>query len=122
MKTGRLECYIPSAETVSRDVKNVFVHIHEKVSKLLRVSLYSNAKDHLQCPWFQENSISPPMHGPLPTIGLLLQLWSMDHIKLDGKPLAFLLDIVEVPKLHSGKNLATAFTEVLKAYGIQDKV
>jgi hypothetical protein len=24
--------------------------------------------------------------------------------------------------LHSGKNLATAFTEVLKAYGIQDKV
>jgi len=46
----------------------------------------------------------------------------MVHIELDGKPLAFLLDIVEVPKSHSGENLATAFAEILKAYGIQDKV
>jgi hypothetical protein len=44
------------------------------------------------------------------------------HIEHDGKPLTFLLDIVEVPKSHSGENLATAFAEVLKAYGIQDKV
>jgi hypothetical protein len=28
MKTGRLECYIPSAETASCDVKNVFVSTH----------------------------------------------------------------------------------------------
>ena len=39
MKTGRPECYIPSAEAVSCDVKNVFVNIHGKVAKMLQVSL-----------------------------------------------------------------------------------
>lgn len=39
MKTGRPECYIPSAETVSRDVKNTFVTIRGQVAKMLQVSL-----------------------------------------------------------------------------------
>ena len=39
MKTGRPECYIPSAETVSCDVKNAFVNVCGKVAKMLQVSL-----------------------------------------------------------------------------------
>jgi hypothetical protein len=33
-----------------------------------------------------------------------------------------LLDIVEVPKSHSGVNLALAFAEVLETFGIKEKV
>jgi hypothetical protein len=33
-----------------------------------------------------------------------------------------LLDIVEVPKSHSGLNLAIAFAEILETFGIKDKV
>ncbi len=37
MKTGRPECYIPSAETLSRDVKNVFVRVRGRIAKGLQV-------------------------------------------------------------------------------------
>ena len=37
MKTGRPEYYLPSAETVSRDVKQVFVHTQNQIAKMLRV-------------------------------------------------------------------------------------
>jgi hypothetical protein len=33
-----------------------------------------------------------------------------------------LLDLVEVPKSHSGVNLAEAFVKVLQEFGIEDKV
>ena len=33
-----------------------------------------------------------------------------------------LLDLVEVPKLHTGINLADAFEQVLEEFGISDKV
>lgn len=38
MKTGRPEYYIPSPETVSRDVKKVFVRCRERIAKMLQVS------------------------------------------------------------------------------------
>ena len=44
------------------------------------------------------------------------------HLEKDGVPLCFLLDIVEVARSHSGVNLARAFSDVLKDYGIKDKV
>ena len=37
MKTGHPEYYLPSAETVSRDVKQVFVHTQNRIAKMLRV-------------------------------------------------------------------------------------
>ena len=37
MKTGRPEYHIPSPETVSRDVKKVFVHVRKQIVKLLKV-------------------------------------------------------------------------------------
>ena len=44
------------------------------------------------------------------------------HLEQDGKPLAMLLDIVEVPKLHTGSNLTLVFVKVLKEFGISEKV
>jgi hypothetical protein len=38
MKTGRPEYYIPSSETVSRDVKTVFVRSRQRIAKMLQVS------------------------------------------------------------------------------------
>ena len=37
MKTGWPDFHIPSAETVSCDIKNVFVHIHQQIAKILQV-------------------------------------------------------------------------------------
>jgi hypothetical protein len=38
MKMGRPEYYIPSPSTVSHDVRLVFVHTHQWISKMLHVS------------------------------------------------------------------------------------
>lgn len=38
MKTGRPEYYLPSPDTVSRDVKEVFVKTRQRVAKMLQVS------------------------------------------------------------------------------------
>lgn len=37
MKTGRPEYHIPSPQTVSRDVKNVFVHVRKRIATMLQV-------------------------------------------------------------------------------------
>jgi len=37
MKTGRPDYYIPSARTVSRDVKKVFTQCRERIAKMLHV-------------------------------------------------------------------------------------
>jgi len=44
------------------------------------------------------------------------------HLEKDSIPECFLLDIVEVVKSHLGVNLARAFSDVLKDFGIEDKV
>lgn len=42
-----------------------------------------------------------------------------DHI---GQLMAMLLDLIEVPRSHSGVDLAEAFLNVLQAFGVEDKV
>jgi hypothetical protein len=44
------------------------------------------------------------------------------HMEHEGEPISMLLDLVEVAKSHSGKNLAEAFEKVLKDFGVTDKV
>ena len=44
MKTGRPEYYIPSPQTVSRDVKKVFVCVHKRVAKILQVSIMNGMR------------------------------------------------------------------------------
>lgn len=42
MKTGRPAYQIPSPETVSRDVKNVFLRVRKRIANMLQVCLSSN--------------------------------------------------------------------------------
>jgi hypothetical protein len=44
------------------------------------------------------------------------------HFEQDGIPVSMLLDIVEVPRSHSGLNLAKAFANILEDFGVSDKV
>lgn len=44
------------------------------------------------------------------------------HFEQNGEPMCLLLDIVQVAKSHTGFNLARAFADVLKEFGISDKV
>jgi hypothetical protein len=43
------------------------------------------------------------------------------HFENDGKPVSMVLDIVEVAMSHLGVNLAAAFADILKEFGISDK-
>jgi hypothetical protein len=44
------------------------------------------------------------------------------HFEVNGELISMLLDIVEVPRSHSGINLAMAFTKILEDFGIANKV
>ncbi|PPQ76807.1 hypothetical protein CVT26_001761 [Gymnopilus dilepis] len=106
MKMGRPEAYIPSAETVSRDIKNVFVHVCERIAKMLQ--------EHDGKLSFTTDAWTSPNHKAYVAITV--------HLEHEGKPLTMLLDLVEVAKSHTGVNLAAAFAEVLEAFGIDTKV
>ena len=43
----------------------------------------------------------------------------MEH---EGTPLCLLFDVVEVAESHSGFNLVTAFAQILKEFGIENKM
>src|SRR5277367_1392708 len=57
MKTGRPEYPIPSAETVSHDVRNVFVNVRKHLAKILQVSIVSYAFLIINSP-----SVTPGTH------------------------------------------------------------
>ena len=44
------------------------------------------------------------------------------HFERDGTPMCLILDVVEVAVSHSGANLAAAFVQILKEFGISGKV
>jgi hypothetical protein len=44
------------------------------------------------------------------------------HFEQDGVPLSFLLDFVELPRSHTGANLAAEFARILKEFGLEEKV
>ncbi|KIL55792.1 hypothetical protein M378DRAFT_53553, partial [Amanita muscaria Koide BX008] len=94
MKTGRPDYHIPSPETISRDVKQVFEH--------------DGALNFATDAW------TSPNHRAYIAITI--------HFEKDGVPVAMLLDILEVAQSHSGLNLAAAFANVLEDFGISDKI
>ena len=44
------------------------------------------------------------------------------HLECAGQPLLMLLDLIEVAKSHTGVNLGIAFVNVLKTFGMEEKV
>lgn len=106
MKTGRPECYIPSAETLSRDVKNVFIRVRGRIAKVLQE--YDGKLNFATDGW------SSPNHRSYVAITV--------HIERKGEPFSMLLDLVEVAESHTGVNLGIAFMGVLDKFGIEEKV
>jgi len=123
MKTGRPETYIPSAETLSWDVKNVFVAVHKHISDMLQVEVkmwqYSEILTYV-CQKYDEKlnfamyAWTSPNHKAYMAI--------MVHFEYKRQSMAMLLNLIEVPRSHSGANLAEAFLDVLRAFGVEDKV
>ena len=106
MKTGRPEYHIPSEQTVSHDVKQVFVHAHKRVVNMLQE--YEGQLNYAMDAW------TSPNHKAFVAFTV--------HFAHEGTPVSMLLDLVEVAKSHSGANLAAAFAKVLEDFGISDKV
>ena len=106
MKTGRPDYHIPSEQTVSRDVKQVFVHARKHIAKLLQE--YEGQLNFATDAW------TSPNHKAFVAFTV--------HFAHEGTPVSMLLDLVEVAKSHSGVNLAAAFVKVLEDFSISDKV
>lgn len=106
MKTGRPDYHIPSEQTVSRDVKQVFIHGRKRVADMLQ-----NYEGQLN---FATDGWTSPNHKAFVAFTV--------HFAHEGAPVSMLLDLVEVAKSHSGVNLAVAFAKVLEDFGISDKV
>jgi hypothetical protein len=83
MKTGRPEYYIPSASTVSRDVRLVFARTRERVAKIL--------EDYNGDISFATDAWTSPNHYAYVALTA--------HLEAQGQPLSIVLDIVEVPKV-----------------------
>ncbi|TFK73078.1 hypothetical protein BDN72DRAFT_791600, partial [Pluteus cervinus] len=93
MKTGRPEQYVPSPSTVSRDVKRVFAHSRIRLAKMLR-DLPGKIS-------FEADGWTSPNHKAF--IGITARF------EQDGVLVQVILDIVELPKSHTGFNMAEAF-------------
>jgi hypothetical protein len=83
MKTGCPEYYIPSASTVSCDVRPVFARTCECVAKIL--------KDYKGNISFTTDAWTSPNHYAY--IALTA------HLEAQGQPMSIVFDIVEVPKV-----------------------
>jgi hypothetical protein len=106
LTTGRPIIKVPSPNTVRHDIKAAYVKCHKRTSKVLR--------DHPRHIHIATDAWSSPNHHAFVA-------WTV-HLKHEGCVLAFLLDIVEVPESHSGLALAKAFQNMLKRYGLEEKV
>ena len=103
---GRPQMHIPSALTVTRDIKTAFEACRNRIKKLLQ--------DHPGRLHFATDAWTSPNQRAFVA-------WTV-HLEHEGQMLTFLLDIVEVPESHTGDRLAQAFQKVLVDFGIQHKI
>ena len=123
MKTGRPGYRLPSAATVARDVKHVFVEMRQRISKALKVIL--------------TYLFVYPSHYPCPqrvdcALNIATDAWTSlnshafvavtVHYEEAGIPRTLLLDIVECAESHTGVTLATTLVKIFNNFGISDKV
>ncbi|RXW14793.1 hypothetical protein EST38_g11056 [Candolleomyces aberdarensis] len=106
MKTGRPHMKLPSPQTVSCDVHVIFKNVRACIAELLK-----NYDGRLN---FATDAWTSPNHRPFIAVTV--------HMEKNGEPLCMLLDIVELSVSHSGVNLAAAFVDILRSYGIEHKL
>ncbi|KAJ3487515.1 hypothetical protein NLJ89_g11705 [Agrocybe chaxingu] len=106
MKTGHPEYYVPSPSTVSHDVRLVFARSRQRISAMLR--------KHEGKISFATDAWTSPNHKAYVAVTA--------HLEHNGTPISLVLDVIELAKSHTGINLALAFVDILKDFGITDKV
>jgi hypothetical protein len=104
--TGHTHLKVPSPNTVRCNVKAAYLKCRECISKLLQ--------EHPGCLHFATDAWTSTNH-------IAFVAWTM-HLEHDRMMFAFLLDIVEVPESHTGVTLAKAFQNMLKTFGLQNRV
>ncbi|EKM78496.1 hypothetical protein AGABI1DRAFT_60708, partial [Agaricus bisporus var. burnettii JB137-S8] len=106
MKTGRPHVWIPSPVTVARDVHKVFVSCQQRIATMLQK--YPGRLSFATSAWTSPNNV------PYMAVSV--------HLEEGGKPISLLLDFVEISKSHTSLNLNFEFTEIMKSFGIEDKL
>jgi len=106
LTTGHPHLKVPSPNTVRCDVKAAYEKCQEHITKLLQ--------DHPGHIHFVTDAWTSTNHQAFVA-------W-MVHLEHDRTMLAFLLDIIKVPESHTGIALAKAFQNMLKTFGLQDRV
>jgi hypothetical protein len=125
MKTGRPDYYLPSASTVSRDVKEVFKKVQSRIATMLQVRIHVSRliriirpthpiQEHEGALSFGTDAWTSPNHKAYVAVTV--------HFEHKGEVMCILLDLVEVAKSHSSINLASAFAKILTDFGIEHKV
>jgi hypothetical protein len=103
---GRPQLSLPSPQTISRDIKASFECCHERIKTLLA--------EHPGRLHFATDCWTSPNHRAFVA-------WTV-HLQYQGRMLAFLLDVVELPESHSGVTLAREFQNMLKNFGLTNKI
>ncbi|KDQ54145.1 hypothetical protein JAAARDRAFT_136038, partial [Jaapia argillacea MUCL 33604] len=95
MKTGRLEYYLPSRSTISRDVCLVFANCQQQMAKMMR-----EYKGQLS---FATDAWTSPNHKAFVAVSV--------HLEHSGKLLCIILDIVEVAAVSAFRKFTSTGTK-----------
>ncbi|KAF8999056.1 hypothetical protein BDZ89DRAFT_969589, partial [Hymenopellis radicata] len=107
-KTGRPDYYIPHPTTVSRDVKQIYAITRGgAINKTLQE--YEGDLSFSYDTWTSPNHIP---YGAL----------CVDRLAEDGTIESFLLDFIDLPKRHTGLNMALQIARIINEFGLGHKV
>ena len=123
MKTGHPGYRLPSAATVARDVKHVFIEMRQRISKALKVILmylfvYPSHYPHLQKVDCALNIVTDAWMSPNSHAFVTMTV----HYEEVGIPRTLLLDMVECAESHTGVTLAMTLVKIFNNFGISNKV
>jgi len=123
MKTGHSGYRLPSAVTVARDVKHVFVKMHLRILKPLKVFLtylfpYPSYHSYLQKVECALNIAMDSWTFPNSYMFVAVTV----HYEEGGILRTLLLDIMECAESHTGVTLAATLVKIFNNFRISDKV
>ncbi|TFY59741.1 hypothetical protein EVJ58_g5590 [Rhodofomes roseus] len=101
------EYWIPLQWTVTRNVHNIFMHMHERIGKMLQQDFNGKLSFATDC-WILPN------HKAMVAFSV--------HFEQNGIPARLVLDVVELAKAHLVINLAVVFAKMLKEFGIDTRI
>ncbi len=125
MKTGpgRSEQYVPLPATVGCDVQKVFAATQKCITTMLQVSntclriswiTYLVPKDYNRSISLATDAWTSPNNKPFVAFTV--------HFEQKGQPTLMVLDMLELSMKHTGFNLAEACANVVRDFGLENKV